>query len=120
MLLYNQSSTLYLRSCTAFLETDIPPSAQVSITCNSQTGTLRGWSHAPGTDVVTALLNTLPSKYMVNGNTLTINNIDRTDEGIYRCIYEQGNMAEQCIFVYGELFLIIYLKLGSRNVRLVC
>ena len=87
----------------AFLETDIPPSAAVTITCDPQSVSLSGWSHSPGTGVVTDLLDTSPSKYSTNGDTLTITNINRTDEGVYRCIYSNGNTPEQCIFVYGEL-----------------
>ena len=100
----------------AFLETDIPlPSTQVTIACSaSDSNTLIGWSHSPGTDVVTDLLDTSPSKYMVNGNTLTITNIDRTDEGIYRCIYEEGSTIEQCIYVYGEF---ICCKQNCRNLH---
>ena len=98
-----QCSTINFKSCAAYLENDIQSSEVVTIPCNSPSGTLRGWSHAPGTAVVTDLLDTSPSKYMVNGNTLTIANIDRTDEGVYRCIYDQGNTKEQCIYIYGEL-----------------
>ena len=84
-----------------FLETDILPSASVAIMCNSPSGELRGWSHSPGIAVVTDPLDTSPSKYTVVGNTLTITNINREDEGFYRCIYSNGNTREQCIYVYG-------------------
>ena len=53
-------------------------------------------------------MDTSPSKYSVNGNTLTISNINKSDEGLYRCVYELGQTKELCLFVYGE-FIHIYI-----------
>ena len=114
-IMYNQS-ILHWKSFSiihaGFLETDILPSASVAITCNSPgSGGLRGWSHSPGTAMVTDLLDTSPSKYTVSGNTLTIMNINRADEGVYSCIYSNGVTLEHCIYVYGEAFFLISPKL---------
>ena len=94
----------------AYLETDIPPNERLTITCNPPSAlTLEGWSQSPGgSDTTAALLpvDTLPSKYMVSGNTLTISNINSTDEGLYRCDYNQDQTTpELCIYVYGEFGL---------------
>ena len=108
-IMYNQS-ILHWKSFSiihaGFLETDILPSASVAITCNSPgSEELRGWSHSPGTAMVTDPLDTSPSKYtVVGGNTLTITNINRTDEGVYSCIYSNGETKEHCVYVYGEAF----------------
>ena len=86
----------------------------MNITCDAQSMALNGWSHSPGTKVVTNLLDTSPSKYMVNGNTLTIVNISSSDEGVYSCIYSNDSIPEHCIYVYGKLLsycdLIDFLK----------
>ena len=85
------------------LVNDIPPNKQLTVGCDySQTATHIGWSHSPDGSETTELLDTSPSKYTVNGNTLTINSINKSDEGLYRCVYERGQTQEFCLFVYGE------------------
>ena len=91
---------------------DIPPSKQLSIRCD-YSATLVGWSHSPDGSETTNLLDTSPSKYTVNGNTLTISNINQSDEGLYRCIYEIGHTKELCLFVYGKFLLPMQLLILS-------
>ena len=72
-------------------------------------GSLIGWNRSPdGGDSNTVPLNTDSSKYTVTTNentgitTLTIINLNGTDEGLYNCVYERGEVGNRCIFVYGE------------------
>ena len=95
------------------LVNDVPPSKQLTIRCD-HSATLLGWSHSPNGSETAKLLDTSPSKYSVNGNTLTISNISKSDEGLYRCVYGLGQTRELCLFVYGEFmhvqsFICIYL-----------
>ena len=52
-----------------------------------------GWSLSLGGGSGSAL-NTSLAKYTVDGRRLTISNIDGTDEGLYRCVYETGAIEE--------------------------
>ena len=72
-------------------------------------GRLVGWTRSPdGDEFNTVQLNTNASKYAVNSNpntgftTLTITNINESDEGLYRCRYENANKPRHCILVHGE------------------
>ena len=91
----------------AYLAGDISISEQLTILCSEsvQPGmTLRGWSHSPDGSSTLTLIDTSSSKYAVNGNTLAISNISSSDEGLYRCIYDQGEISGQsmCVYVYGK------------------
>ena len=99
-------------SFTDALVDDIPQDKQFSIKCDFS-ATLVGWSHSPDGSETTNLLDTSPSKYTVNGNTLTISNINQSDEGLYRCIYEIGHTKELCLFVYGKFLLPMQLLILS-------
>ena len=110
MILFSKSMCII--SITAYLANEIPTNEQQSITCTPQSGlTLEGWSQSPGGSETTAALlpvGTFPSKYAVDGNILTINDINRTDEGLYRCVYEhEQTIPKLCIFVYGEFIQTI-------------
>ena len=91
-----------------FLANDTSSSEQqLTITCpdSAGSGTLNGWSLSPdgtsrASDSVT--IDTSSSKYTVNGNTLTVGNITSKDEGLYRCVYDQGQSAQLCVYVYGK------------------
>ena len=73
-------------------------------------GRLLGWIRSPDGSAFTAVaLNTNASKYYVSISeskglgTLTITNINETDEGLYRCEYQNADIWAHCILVYGEL-----------------
>ena len=79
---------------------------QLTIRCDYLSTPLIGWSHSPNGSETAELLDTSPSKYSVNGNILTINNIGKSDEGLYRCVYELGQTKGLCLFVFGESMII--------------
>ena len=61
-----------------------------------------GWSLSPDGGSESVLDTSLP-KYSVDGRRLTISNINGTDEGLYRCVYDTGTTDRiACIYVYGE------------------
>ena len=61
-----------------------------------------GWSLShDGTEEIE--INTSLEKYTaVSENTLRINGVDASDEGIYRCVYANGRIRRLCIKVYGK------------------
>ena len=65
---------------------------------------LVGWSHSPDGTVENAILiNTSLAKYTVSENTLSINGVNASDEGLYRCVYASGTTIKRlCIFVHGK------------------
>ena len=84
-----------------------PGPESITITCpnsgqNGQSHT--GWSLSPGGGDSGLPLDTSPSKYtLTSSNSLTISNINGTDEGLYRCVYgDSGSVRYACIYVYGE------------------
>ena len=53
---------------------------------------------------------TSSSQYTVNGSTLTIHRIGKSDEGLYYCVYGTETFQYNlCLFVYGELVRRVYL-----------
>ena len=63
---------------------------------------LVGWSlSSDGIDSLIPI-NTSLAKYTVSGNTLSINGVDASDEGIYCCVYTNGRIQRLCIKVYGK------------------
>ena len=87
-----------------------PDSDPVTINmCPLQSGfSHTGWSLSPDGGSGSVLDTSLP-KYTVDGRRLTISNINGTDEGLYRCVYERDqdiwrDATERiaCIYVYGE------------------
>ena len=63
------------------------------------------WSLSPdGTEEIE--INTSLAKYTVTvsdrENTLHINGVDASDEGIYRCVYANARVRRLCIKVYGK------------------
>lgn len=96
---------------TVYLANDSAPVTSPTITCrdpgsNGEPHT--DWSLSPGGGSQSAsILDTSPAKYTVSGNRLTISNVDGTDEGLYRCVYENGGTVENaCIYVYGKFIQI--------------
>ena len=96
---------LFINIAAIFLADDISSSEQLTITCPDlgSGSTFSGWSLSPdGVTSVTIDTSSELSKYVVNGLTLTINNITSADEGLYSCVYNQVEMNEQCVYVYGK------------------
>ena len=90
----------------AYLANDPESDEPVTITClNPRNGhSHTGWSQSPGGDGGRPL-DTSPAKYTVDENRLTINYINGTDEGLYRCVYGNfGAVKNTCIYVYGKFF----------------
>ena len=85
----------------AFLGDEILSDTQLTIRCNYPSP--EGWSQSlDGSSRNAVRLNTSSVKYTVNGITLNINNVDKTDEGLYSCIYQHGATSrELCVYVYG-------------------
>ena len=82
-----------------------PDSEPITISmCPRQSGfSHTGWSLSPDGGSESALDTSLPKYTIVDGRTLTISNINGTDEGLYRCVYEPGATEKiACIYVYGE------------------
>ena len=61
---------------------------------------LVGWSLSP--DGTAILINTSLAKYTVSENTLRINGVNASDEGLYRCVYANTGDPRLCIKVYGK------------------
>ena len=93
-----------------------PGAPKLTVACNDNDDNLRGhtfraWIHSADGfigDINNELLNTTAtSRYAVNGDTLTVNNIRESDEGLYSCIYGDQDSPvlrnHTCLFVYGEL-----------------
>lgn len=81
---------------------EIPPSRRLEVRCNHPSPV--GWSHSlDGTLPPTGdRLNTSSPKYTVDGVTLIISEINKMDEGLYRCIYEHSaTSSELCVYIYG-------------------
>lgn len=86
-----------------------PSSSPLTLTCDVTSSTLVGWSLSPDGSPNNVVFDTSPTKYMVNGNTLAVSSTDvnGTDEGLYRCVYEGGITAdERCVYVYGKFINI--------------
>ena len=103
---------LLINIVTNFLANDISSSEQLTITCpDRESGSIlfSGWSLSPDGLTQTIMIDTSSesSKYVINGLSLSINNITGTDEGLYRCIYNQGISRASCIFVYGKFAIIL-------------
>ena len=67
----------------------------------------RGWLWSPdgpgvGPSTVMIYPNISSPKYTVNGANLRINNANASDEGLYRCVYDNGASKELCVYVYGK------------------
>jgi hypothetical protein len=101
----HDSASLLSNFADVLINDTTPLSKQLSIRCDYQPTPLIGWSHSPNGSETAELLDTSSSKYSVNGNILTISNISKSDEGLYRCIYELGQTKELCLFAYGELII---------------
>lgn len=102
---HSENPSHYHNYNTGYLVNEVPSNTPLSIQCNNMPAfTLNGWSlSSDGTDTHN-LLDTSPTKYRVNGNTLEIRNITRTDEGLYRCIYDQNQQTKElCVYIYGTL-----------------
>ena len=51
---------------------------------------------------------------MVNGVTLCIKNVNKSDEGLYRCIYQGGAITEElCVYVYGRFVKISHCVIAT-------
>ena len=78
-----------------------------------------GWSLSPGGGDSGLPLDTSPSKYtLTSSNSLTISNINGTDEGLYRCVYGPRNSGSErnvCIYVYGE-----FIQQQNSPIMLLC
>ena len=63
---------------------------------------LVGWSLSPdGAEEIE--INTSLAKYTaLSENTLHINGVDASDEGIYSCVYESARIRRLCIKVHGK------------------
>ena len=58
------------------------------------------------------MINISFAKYTVSENTLRINGVDASDEGLYRCVYESGTTKHLCIFVYGKSINYVLLMIN--------
>ena len=73
----------------------------VTIACSSTSH--RGWSLSLDGGKQNPLLDTSLARYTVDGSRLTINNVSRSDDGLYQCVYDDGRVEDKkCFFVYGK------------------
>ena len=94
--------------CIAFLDNPFPPNVSLEVSCDTR-DTLVGWSLSPnGTEDSAKMINTSLAKYTVSHNTLSINGVDASDEGVYRCVHRNGNEGRLCIYVYGKSVVYKY------------
>lgn len=93
--------------CTAFLVDDIPPNKPPNINCNDHSSQFIGWSLSPDGSETNKLLDTSLAKYTeVGDRTLQLSNLNKTDEGLYRCVYQDGSIGDLCIYVYSKFMHI--------------
>ena len=79
-----------------------PPNIRLDVRCDTSDH-LIGWSLSPnGTEASAKMINTSLAKYTVSDNMLSINGVDASDEGIYRCIHRTGSVSHLCIYAYGK------------------
>ena len=79
-----------------------PPNVSLDVRCDTSDH-LTGWSLSPdGTAGSAKMINTSLAKYTMSDNTLSINGVDASDEGIYRCVHRTGNVSRLCIYAYGK------------------
>ena len=105
IIIYNSiiGCTFVLISTAAFLDNPFPLDANLEVSCNNN-GKLLGWSWSPDGTENTAVMLNASAKYTISasGTTLHINDVNSTDEGLYRCVYEGGLVPQKCVYVYGE------------------
>ena len=75
----------------------------VSVLCETRGSQLRGWSLSANGAETTETFDTSSDKYTVSGQRLDINNVNISDEGLYRCVYEDGSTdLNVCIIIIGK------------------
>ena len=89
-----------------FLVTEIQSGeAQVTVTCDMQSLSFNGWLLARDGINTDVTIISSSAKYEINGLSLLIRNISRTDEGRYTCYYKEadgdGRIEKQCIYIVG-------------------
>ena len=88
--------------CIDYLDNPFPSNVNLDVRCNSPP-VLVGWSlSSNGTEPDAKLIDTSLPKYTQNGNTLRIDGVNASDEGLYRCVYSTGKVPRLCILVHGK------------------
>ena len=91
----------------AFFDDEILPGTRLTIRCSYNSP--EGWSQSLDGESQNAVrLNTSSSRYVVNDIILYINDVNKSDEGLYRCIYQHdATSRELCVYVYGRFIKIM-------------
>lgn len=102
--------TLWIHLDIAYLDNPFPPGENVEVRCSyRQNDPLLGWTWSSnGSESNAMMLNTILAKYteLEDGTTLRLNDVNTTDEGLYRCVYQSESFENSLyIHVYGKFLL---------------